>query len=317
MTQPEIPGQGMTRPVVVGIEEMLSQARRLGLLQVYRPASVFQTPDDLTQVQVILDGDTAPIRAQSLVGIVLTNMRVMVMTVPPQGVYIIGFVGIDASVNLMPTTTYITTTGADTFDQVPGAVYYEVECVGAGGAGGGAANAAAGAHSKGSGGGGGGYAKMRIPYWDLSFPVSTTVGAGGTGVSGAAGNSGGTTDFEGVVVATGGTGGTTSASNTAAGLGVQGGAGGAGTQGDLLLAGGAGTHGMGSAALCAGGNGGSSFMGGGAAGRATGSGTTSLAGLAGGNFGGGGGGATSNGGGGAQAGGNGANGLIIITAYYH
>jgi hypothetical protein len=82
-TTKELLVQGVPEISVVGVEELLTNARRLGLLQTYRPGTVYESPSDLTQVMVTLDGDLEPIRAQSLAGGVLEGSRVMVMTVPP------------------------------------------------------------------------------------------------------------------------------------------------------------------------------------------------------------------------------------------
>jgi hypothetical protein len=317
-TTKELLVQGVPEISVVGVEELLTNARRLGLLQTYRPGTVYESPSDLTQVMVTLDGDLEPIRAQSLAGGVLEGSRVMVMTVPPQGVYIIGFVGIGGFASVKPFQTLITATGAGTFAGVPGAVYHQIELVGGGGAGGGAALAAAGQNSKGSGGGGGAYARSRINAADLTYPVAYVVGAGGTGVSGAAGNAGANTTFDTTLItAPGGGGGGIALSSAAAGFGVQGGRGGATGVGDLVIGGAGGGFGMGSATLGAGGHGGDSVLGSGSAGRASASAAASLAGLPGGQYGGAGSGAATNAGGGAQPGGDGAAGVIIITSFFH
>lgn len=317
MTQPRAFTSSQPSLIGIGIEALLQESRRLGLVQVYRPGTVQVTPTDLMNVSVILDGDEFPIRAQSLVGGVPADTRVMIMTVPPQGVYIIGFVGVGGIVAVQPIREYITDTATTSYDGIDGAVYYDIECVGGGGAGGGATAAAGGQNSKGSGGGGGGYARSRIAASDITFPVSVTVGSGGTGVSGAAGGSGVTTVWDSAVVsADGGVGGSTAASSLAAGFSVQGGGGG-GATGDFVVPGGGGSIGTGSATLCGSGSGGDSHYGNGANGRASAAAAASLAGFTGGNYGGGGSGAAVNAGGGAQAGGNGGPGIIIVTGYFH
>lgn len=314
MTQPNL------RPVVVGIEEMLLQARRLGLLQVYRPATVFLTPTDLTQVQVVLDGDTSPIRAQSLIGGVATGARVMIMTVPPQGVYIIGFVGLSGALSARTSFVELEETTDTEWEGVSGALYYLVECQGGGGAGGGAQVSAAGQHSKGSGGGSGGYSKSFVLASDLDFPITYRAGTGGAGVSAAAGGAGTSSIFDtsvNRVYANGGGGGAFTGPNAAAGYGVEGGAAGTLGVGDFAVQGRPGHHGMGSANLCAGGNGADSFFGGGGLGRASGSGTSSLAGGGATGYGAGGGGAAVNAAGASVAGGSGTNGIIVVTAFFH
>ena len=321
MTQPtrlQLVENVVPQITVVGVEELLTNARRLNLVQTYRPGTVYESPSDLTQVLVTLDGDTEPIRAQSLTGGVREGSRVMVMTVPPQGVYIIGFVGIGGFASVKPFVTLATASGAGTFTGVPGAVYHDIEMVGGGGAGGGGQAAAAGQNSKGGGGGGGAYARSRINAADLTYPVAYSVGAAGTGASGAAGGNGGTTTFDSTLMtAPGGSGGGIALSSAAAGFGVQGGAGGVVGVGDIVIPGAGGGFGMGSATLCAGGHGGDSVLGAGPVGRASAAAAASLAGQPGGQYGGGGGGAAINAGGGAQPGGDGATGVIIITSHFH
>jgi hypothetical protein len=72
-------------------------------------------------------------------------------------------------------------------------VLVTVECSGAGGAGGGAPATGASSSSVGSGGGSGGYAMSSMVNVPAPVSITTIIGAGGTGVNGAAGNAGGTT----------------------------------------------------------------------------------------------------------------------------
>ena len=302
---------------IVGVEALIEQARRLGLLQVYRPGTVFQSPTDLTNVLIVLDGDTDPIPVQSLVGGVVAGTRVMVMTVPPQGIYIIGYLGAAGIASVRPIKT-ILTVGSGDIEETPGAVWYDFEVLGGGGAGGGAGVTVAGQNSKGSGGGAGSYSRSQFIASELTFPLAYVVGAGGTGVSAGNGNTGATSTIDTTLVtAPGGGGGVTVASNAAAGFCVQGGQGGALGTGQFAVRGGGGTIGVGSASLSGSGTGGNSLLGGGAAGRATGAGGVSAGGLSAGDYGGGGGGAYSNSGGGAVSGGNGGDGVIIVHAHFH
>lgn len=143
-----------------------------------------------------------------------------------------------------------------------------VECLGAGGAGGGAA-AASSNLSLGGGGSGGGYACKYITSPASSYTY--TVGAGGVGVQGTTGGTGGDTSFgvASVCTATGGGGGGTIAAGTALGSVAGAVAPGAGTVGDLLLtgqpggwgtrySGSVGSAGMGAPAIMFGGGGGNS-----------------------------------------------------------
>jgi hypothetical protein len=93
-----------------------------------------------------------------------------------------------------------------TYFPVSGTNMIEVELVGGGGAGGGAIGPGAGNVSAGAGGGGGGWGRKLITSGFSG--VSYTIGAGGTGVLGAAGNNGGATSFGGFITASGGIGGT-------------------------------------------------------------------------------------------------------------
>lgn len=64
---------------------------RQGLKWRLIPATVIGS--GITGVNVVIDGDDLPIPAQSLIGVVTPDMRVMVMDVPPQGKYIVGWYG--------------------------------------------------------------------------------------------------------------------------------------------------------------------------------------------------------------------------------
>ncbi len=109
-----------------------------------------------------------------------------------------------------------------------------VEVVGGGGAGGGAAATTAN-HTKGAGGGAGGYARKLWQASEVGSTMTVTVGAGGTGVSGAAGNAGGNSSIVslvGTVTANGGGGGPVAAAATTS-FGINGGSGGTATGGDV------------------------------------------------------------------------------------
>lgn len=125
------------------------------------------------------------------------------------------------------------TPGSYTYTPTAGTTAVIVEVLGAGGAGGGSAAVDGSHHSTGSGGGGGGYAKS---YLTSGFSgVTVTVGAGGTGISGATGNAGGATFFGSAPSAAGGSGGVT-APVLAFNLGTwqSGGYGGGGFSGNIV-----------------------------------------------------------------------------------
>jgi hypothetical protein len=116
----------------------------------------------------------------------------------------------------------------------PPARYHIVQLWGAGGAGGGCIGANPGT-SEGGGGGGGAYTQKVYLDSELDASEGYTVGAGGTGVSGAAGNNGGSSTFKGLTAGGGGGGQVmTSATTTQAALR---GAGGTASGGDLNCAG--------------------------------------------------------------------------------
>ena len=122
-----------------------------------------------------------------------------------------------------------------------------IECWGGGGAGGGAGG---GSTHSGGGGGGGAYNKGLVTVIaGNSYPV--TVGTGGSGVSGANGNAGGNSSFNGLIIANGGGGGSFSSASTNS----NGGAGGLGGVGGLYI-GGNGGNGVSATPYSGGGGGG-------------------------------------------------------------
>ena len=157
-------------------------------------------------------------------------------------------------------TTVLTSSG--TFTRDADCMFASVRIVGGGAAGGGTpvtstSGAAAG------GGGAGQYAEGWFTAAQIGTSQTVTIGAGGTGVSAAQGNNGGTTSFGALMTAFGGTGGAQglhSATNE-----VGGGAGGTGgTGGTFRVQGGSGTGGaVRSGAFLPLGNGGVSMLGGG------------------------------------------------------
>ena len=96
-----------------------------------------------------------------------------------------------------------------TFNIPAGVTKVKVTVIGGGGAGGGSGTSS---ETVGNGGGAGGAAIKIVSGLTPGGTVTVTVGAGGTGVSNATGNSGGTSSFGAHCSATGGTGGTKSGS---------------------------------------------------------------------------------------------------------
>lgn len=131
-------------------------------------------------------------------------------------------------------TQYFTSPGSSTYTPTSGTSYVIVEVWGAGGSGG--ANGGTGAGA----GAAGGYCLKKITS---SFSgVTVTVGAGGTSVSGAGGNNGGTSSFGAICSATGGNGGLPSAGGFIVSGSIKTGAsvGGTATGGDINTSGGGG-----------------------------------------------------------------------------
>lgn len=199
--------------------------------------------------------------------------------------------------------TYTPTTGTKS-------IIAEVQ--GAGGAGGGTAACTSSQIAAAGGGGSGAYAKGRLTSGFSGQTV--TVGAGGTGVSNANGNAGGTSSFGSLITAPGGGGGTSSAAFSALpvlnGYGLPGAV---STGGNVCNStGDAGMTGFcSSVATGISGKGGRSFFGGGGGAAIS----VSSDGIASQSFGGGGGGALTIASGGAHAGGAGSNGVVIIWEY--
>ena len=209
-----------------------------------------------------------------------------------------------------------TFTADGTYTPTAGTTKVLVYVVGGGGAGGGVDGQGGSSDGKvavGGGGGGGGCAIAFVT--SLGATETVTVGAGGTGVSGAnAGGSGGASSFGSHAVASGGSGGTGSTaavpSNTRM---TGGGSAGSGTTGDVQFTGTAGVYGTAggtSSSEVQSGTGGSSFFGGGA--RGIGADNNGRDGR---NYGGGGSGAAVNNLSTNYAGGDGADGIVVIYEY--
>jgi hypothetical protein len=86
----------VTEPAIDGVavvSEVRDNAPNLGMTWTLRPATV-GTFDGTTRVaQITLDGDAESVPAISLVDGLMAGTRVMVMSVPPSGNYIVGITG--------------------------------------------------------------------------------------------------------------------------------------------------------------------------------------------------------------------------------
>lgn len=99
----------MTDQVVIGVEELLAQAQRLGLTPVYRLGTVLADPAATsTGVMVVLDNDTTASRCFNYGGSLHAGDRVLTVSVRPQGIYVLG----QASTGeFNPRTSWINTPG--------------------------------------------------------------------------------------------------------------------------------------------------------------------------------------------------------------
>lgn len=217
---------------------------------------------------------------------------------------------------LVDTVTF-TSSGTFTKATYPWLRAIRVRVVGGGGGGAGAAAVTTGEASCGSGAGSGAYAESFITnIAGLTASETVTIGAGGSGVAGAAGNDGSSSSFGALIVATGGIRGfTTLAAGTSVAIAQPGGGGLlSGCTGDFKAGGNGGTFALRtSGTSCQGGSSGGSVFGGGrpstgtnaagANGDAPGAGGSGAAHLfAGSNL-------------AAKAGGNGADGIVIVELF--
>ncbi len=78
----------------VAVEELLAQAKRLGLFPRYRIGTVFASVGcNNVSVMVTLDNDLAPSRTYNYVGSLTIGSRVLVLEIKPHGLYTIGATG--------------------------------------------------------------------------------------------------------------------------------------------------------------------------------------------------------------------------------
>lgn len=90
MTSPASFSGAVPQQVGLGIEELVAAADRLGIKWRLRPGTVVRYTGSATDTPVYLDGDIEEVRAQSLIGTLTAFDRVMVLFVPPQGLYVVG-----------------------------------------------------------------------------------------------------------------------------------------------------------------------------------------------------------------------------------
>jgi hypothetical protein len=210
---------------------------------------------------------------------------------------------------------YFTSSGTFTKASYPWLRAVRVRVQGAGGAGGGCPATGSAQFSVASGGDAGGYAESFITdIAGLASSVTVTRGAGGAGVSNAAGGDGGSSSFGALVVAGGGIGGRVGvvvAEGTASVISPNGSANAVGTSGTILIQGGKGLPGVGVSRF---GNGQSGGAGGGSVLSGGGRGGQQNPGAAG-TFGSGGGGAARNQDAAAAGGSAGGNGIVILELF--
>ena len=80
--------QQLPETLTVQAQAVVERAKALGLIWTMRPAAVDMA--SATAPKVIYDGDTLPVGAVSLIGMVLPTDRVMMIQVPPAGNFVIG-----------------------------------------------------------------------------------------------------------------------------------------------------------------------------------------------------------------------------------
>lgn len=95
------PSSGMADSIVTGIKALVGSADQLGLKWKITPATTgANSYTSAGYIGVTLDGDTGISTAVSLLGPIQPNSRVMVLDVPPNNKYVIGWVGQAAGVAL-------------------------------------------------------------------------------------------------------------------------------------------------------------------------------------------------------------------------
>lgn len=296
----------------VTVGALLDNAKRLGLMPGYRTGTAFAEATADGRAMVTLDGDTAPVPAFNYGGTLAPRQRVITISIPPHGLYIIGAV----NVSPLPLIEQFTVTGTARFTKTAGMIYALVEVQAAGGSGGGAGATGVSQWSFGDGGGGGEYARGIFLASQISDSGEiVTVGQGGIASTGN-GAAGTNSSFGSLITCVAGNGGSvrtaTGTLNYSANTQTRSGGGG-GTGGTFRVAGSPGGMGIGITSTAQGvraGDGGQSFM---AGGRVE---SLNLAGTVGRPYGGGGSGSANSASQAAAAGGPGADGIVIVTSYF-
>ena len=78
------------------VTELVARAKQLGLVWTLRAGEMVDNSAGVNDMRVVEDGDTAAIRAISMVGNIGIGTRVWVVGIPPAGHYIVGRVGAGA-----------------------------------------------------------------------------------------------------------------------------------------------------------------------------------------------------------------------------
>lgn len=91
MNPEESVNPSVVRQIQAALQEVMMDPTRLGLTWDLRPATVQQSAPN---VSVIIDGDSTPVTAYTMIGSVTTFQRVYVIIVPPGGNFIVGTVGV-------------------------------------------------------------------------------------------------------------------------------------------------------------------------------------------------------------------------------
>lgn len=95
---------------------VVDNAQRNGLVWRLLPATISGSSGSV--VSVILDGDEQPTQAQSLIGPLGVDTRVMVLVIPPQGNYVIGYYGVAPTLRIVDRVDSLSNTSAITAETV-------------------------------------------------------------------------------------------------------------------------------------------------------------------------------------------------------
>lgn len=122
MTMPQGPSPEELRKAPslfrAGVHGLKDNASRLGLTWNMHLGTVVSYDDGTGTAFVILDGDTQPVAAKSMIGAVVNAQRIYVQQVPPTGYFICGFLGTSNS-GYSARQILTATSASVTFSKIP------------------------------------------------------------------------------------------------------------------------------------------------------------------------------------------------------